>query len=232
MSKVAAKNNAGKKYLLKLSIAGVVSSVILPGKYSLDFIKTLKVRYRYFISKKPEAGVRLVYKGRPDKYSFENFLRLTYSSLLLRKEGFLLHSSGVICRGKGYIFTGVSGAGKTTAAEESKKYGLVLSDEILALRKIDGGWKLFGTPFMGLMLGGGRNRSIKKPRLLYLRQAKKNVLKRISMEKAWAKLLRNVVLYKPEKKITGLTFDFVSSVRKEILEFRKTGFWRVLWAAK
>src|SRR3989339_1561032 len=227
MRKSAKKNN-----LLSLSIAGTGCNIILPAKYGSEFTELLKKRYSAFFGKNTAAKITLVYKGLPNKYAFDTFVRLPYSSLLLKHNGFFLHASGVISRGKGYIFTGISGAGKTTVAEASRKCGVVLSDEIVAVRKVGKSWKLYGTPFMGLMKGGGTNKSAGSPKLLFLKQARENALKPIATERAWAKLLRNVILFKPEKKIAGLSYDFISSVEKNILEFKKTGFWRVLWRIK
>ncbi|MFH1074492.1 MAG: hypothetical protein V1752_05325 [Candidatus Firestonebacteria bacterium] len=230
--KEGGKNVVKRKQLLNLNIAGVGCSIVLSEKYGPEFMEILKKRYSAFSGKETSAKTSLVYKGLPNKYAFDTFVRLAYSSLLLKHNGFLLHASGVVSRGKGYIFTGISGAGKTTIAEVSKRRGVVLSDEIVAVRKTGKSWKLFGTPFMGLMKGGGKNKAIKNPKLLFLRQASKNALKTITIEKAWEKLLRNVILFKPEKKIAGLSYDFISSVENKILEFKKTGFWRVLWAIR
>src|SRR3989339_1780246 len=226
------KNVEKRKHILNLNIAGVSCGIVLSENYETVFFKILKERYREFSVKKTAAKIYLVYKGLPNKYAFDTFVRLTYSSLLLKHNGFFLHASGVISRGKGYIFTGISGAGKTTVAEASRKCGVVLSDEIVAVRKVGKSWKLYGTPFMGLMKGGGTNKSAGSPKLLFLKQARENALKPIATERAWAKLLRNVILFKPEKKIAGLSYDFISSVEKNILEFKKTGFWRVLWRIK
>ena len=221
-----------QKKVLLLNIAGIESRFVLGAEYSPDFLLILKERYNEFNILRASTKKCFIYKGLSNKYAFENFVRHAYSSLILKHDGFLLHASGVISKGRGYIFTGVSGAGKTTAAEASKKNGIILSDEIVALRKIGKSWKLFGTPFMGLMKGYGRNKSVANPKLLFLKQAPKNALRPIPVEKAWGKFLRNVVLFKPEKKIALLTYDFLSSVDNRILEFKKKGFWRVLWAIK
>jgi hypothetical protein len=232
MRKYTLKNKKNSGWLLRLRIAGVDSKIFIAREYGPDFLKTLKTRYRYFLVKTSLARKVYVYNGLLNKYAFENFVRRAYSSLLLKNNGFLLHASGVICRGKGYIFTGVSGAGKTTAAEASKKYGVVVSDEIIALRKTGGCWTLFGTPFMGLMKGGGKNKAAVRPRLFFLKQAPKNALKPVLPEKAWPRLLRNVVLFKPGKKIAGLTYSFLCASESRVLFFKKTGFWRTLWSAK
>ncbi len=66
----------------------------------------------------------------------ENFLRVLYSRLCVSRGGVLLHASGVVRAGKGYVFFGPSGAGKTTLARLSKERGaMVLSDDIVILRR-------------------------------------------------------------------------------------------------
>src|SRR5437773_8348802 len=60
-----------------------------------------------------------------------------------------LHDALPIFRdGKAYIFTGRSGAGKSTVASLSPE-GSVLTDEISLLRREHGMWRAYGTPFWG-----------------------------------------------------------------------------------
>src|SRR3989339_1429199 len=183
MKIIMKENGIKRERMLYLCIAGVGSSIALAEKYQTAFFKILKKRYKEFSLKNTPAKITLVYKGLPNKYAFDTFLRLTYSSLLLKHNGFLLHASGVISKGKGYIFTGISGAGKTTVAEASKRCGAVLSDEIVAVRKTGNVWKLFGTPFMGLMKGGGKNKTAKAPTVFFLKQARENAVRTIPIER-------------------------------------------------
>jgi len=64
------------------------------------------------------------------------------------REAFLFHGCGVVTDGKGYLFTGPSGAGKTTVARLADTR-TVLNDEAVLLR--DGGGELWlgGTPLLG-----------------------------------------------------------------------------------
>jgi len=77
---------------------------------------------------------------------------LIVSHLLARGRGVELHSSGVIARdGRGRLFVGQSGAGKSTTARlwmESEEVEIV-SDDRVVVREIDGGWRMFGTPWHG-----------------------------------------------------------------------------------
>ena len=47
-------------------------------------------------------------------YSLDSVLRIVHSLILAERGGFLLHSASAICEGRAYLFSGVSGAGKTT----------------------------------------------------------------------------------------------------------------------
>src|SRR5256885_3293464 len=77
---------------------------------------------------------------------------------LLPDVGFLLHAATVLRNGKAYVFFGRSGTGKSTVAALSP-LGSVLTDEISLLKRIDGQWHAFGTPFWGEFRAAGTNRS-------------------------------------------------------------------------
>ena len=59
----------------------------------------------------------------------------------------LIHASGVNHSGSGYLFSGVSGKGKTTLAKLwDKAGGKVIHDDRLIIRNIAGYYKMFNTP--------------------------------------------------------------------------------------
>ncbi|MDP3142871.1 MAG: hypothetical protein Q8N14_02845 [Candidatus Omnitrophota bacterium] len=64
-------------------------------------------------------------------------LRIFFSSLMAKNEGLLLHASGIVKDGFAYLFLGRDGAGKTTAANLSKRY-LILGDDQIAVRNKGG----------------------------------------------------------------------------------------------
>jgi hypothetical protein len=64
------------------------------------------------------------------------------------REAFLFHGCGVLANGKGYLFTGPSGAGKTTVARLAGTR-MVLNDEAVLLRNGGGELWLGGTPLLG-----------------------------------------------------------------------------------
>jgi hypothetical protein len=73
------------------------------------------------------------------------------SNLLGRNRGVELHSCGIIDeKGRGHLFVGVSGAGKTTTARlwEGRASGIVSDDRVI-VREQDGVMRMFGTPWHG-----------------------------------------------------------------------------------
>ena len=78
-----------------------------------------------------------------------NFIRGVYAVLLVRHGGFLFHSAGMIRSGRGYVFYGHSGSGKSTVSRLSRQWAALLSDDLVAVRLHDGAWRVYGTPFWG-----------------------------------------------------------------------------------
>lgn len=64
-------------------------------------------------------------------------------------EALLLHAVGIVIDGRGFVFYGHSGAGKTTVARLAQGYGDVLSDENVVVQLDGGGVALCSTPFWG-----------------------------------------------------------------------------------
>lgn len=80
----------------------------------------------------------------------ENTLRVTAAYRLFDQGGFLLHSAGVVSKGRAYLFAGRSGAGKTTFARRSLAEGReVLSDDLNAVVLERGELRVRQVPFAG-----------------------------------------------------------------------------------
>jgi hypothetical protein len=80
---------------------------------------------------------------------FDNpILRLLLLSHLSEGNGLSVHGCGVNCEGKGLVFLGTSGSGKSTMASLWEKQGEVLNDERLILTSSDP-ILLYGTPWHG-----------------------------------------------------------------------------------
>ena len=174
------------------------------------------------------------FEGVRHEYGLDSLIRILLSVLLARQRGFLLHAATVLSDGRACVFTGKSGAGKSTVASLSPKAS-VLTDEISLLKFVDGGWHAFGTPFWGEFRTEGANVQAPIGGLYFLVQASEDRLEKISALESIRAMLPNVLFFSRERQTTEnllcLLSEFVSSIPCYRLFFRKDcSFWNVITA--
>lgn len=167
-----------------------------------------------------------------DQLGLNSFLRFVYSIILLNEQGFLIHASSLIRNGKGYLFPGKSGAGKTTITKLSQDSKL-LTDDISLIKKIDGKFEAFSTPFWGELKLGVENTSTPVNDILFPIQDKSNYLEHLSNLEALKMLLVNILFFAEDevfnKQLFDLSYDFINSVKAYKLHFLpEPSFWRVV----
>ena len=113
-----------------------------------------------------------------------------YSSLYLYG-GMMLHSSAVELDGHAYLFSGPSGMGKSTHTrlwQREFPVARVFNDDKPVLRKLDGVWYAYGTPWCGK---DGINLNMKVPLagICFLRRGKQNSIRRLSLIEATAAVI-------------------------------------------
>ena len=91
------------------------------------------------------------FDGVRNEYALDSLLRVLLSWKLAGRHGFLLHAATVVRDGKAYVFTGRSGAGKSTVASLSPKQ---CRDEI-SLPRFEKASGAYGTPFWGEFRAAG-----------------------------------------------------------------------------
>jgi hypothetical protein len=133
-------------------------------------------------------------------------LRILASHALLRRgAGALVHASGVLFQGRGILFIGPSGAGKTTCARLTSPEN-VLSDDQVALLETSSGLALASTPFVGLF--GRVLAPTRTPlgALVVLDRARSGRLEPLKRTEALSAILRCLPLYTrtPETASTAL----------------------------
>ena len=70
-------------------------------------------------------------------------------SILGRGRGVMVHACGIDHNGRGYLFAGKSGHGKSTIARLWEGQGRVLNDDRIVVREVDGRFWMFATPWHG-----------------------------------------------------------------------------------
>jgi hypothetical protein len=78
-------------------------------------------------------------------------MELLMISRLVPRHGVVLHGCGIDAGGRGIVFAGESGAGKSTLSRLwAAQAGIrVLSDDRVIVRRLDGRFRLYGTPWHG-----------------------------------------------------------------------------------
>jgi hypothetical protein len=101
--------------------------------------------------------------------------------LLCRDQGFLLHACGIVDRGEGILFCGMSGGGKSTLANiwKDQTGNIVLSDDRVIVRMIAGNLTAFGTPWHG-QAGHASPEKTQLRRIFFIEHAEKNWVKKLS----------------------------------------------------
>ena len=172
------------------------------------------------------------FDGVRNQYALDSLLRVLLSWKLLGYQGFLLHAATIIRSGKAYIFMGRSGAGKSTVASLSPE-GTVLTDEISLLRRENGLWRAYGTPFWGEFRAAGSNTSAPVAGIFRLLQSTENRAERLRPVAMLRALLPNVLFFSHEADANRQLLGIVGQASMEVpgyhLAFCKSAaFWEVL----
>ena len=177
----------------------------------------------------PRTGTGLVHQNA-NPYSLDSVLRILHSLILAERGGFLLHAASAICDGKACLFSGVSGAGKTTMTRLAPADITLLTDEISYVRPSDVGpeggidaYRAFGTPFAGELAKAGENCSAAIAGLFFLEQGPENRIDELSSSEAVRRLMRNILFFAEDsglvEKLLASACDFVARVPVRRLTF-------------
>lgn len=151
----------------------------------------------------PRTGTGLV-RQNANPYSLDSVLRILHSLILARRGGFLLHAASAICDGRACLFSGVSGAGKTTMTRIATSDVTLLTDEISYVRATNVGpdihfdrgiYRAFGTPFAGELAKAGENTSAPIAALFFLEKGPENRIDELSSAEAVRRLMRNILFF-------------------------------------
>lgn len=160
----------------------------------------------FFARWDPRTGKGMV-RQNANPYSLDSVLRILHSLILAKRGGFLLHAASAICDGRAFLFSGVSGAGKTTMTRIATRDVTLLSDEISYVRPEPArpdpaqsglgrqSYLAFGTPFAGELAKPGDNTSAPIAGLFFLEKGPSNRIDDLSSAEAVRRLMRNVLFF-------------------------------------
>ena len=143
----------------------------------------------------------------PNPYSVDAVLRIVHTLLLAQSGGFLLHASSAIRNGRAFLFSGVSGAGKTTIACLAPAGVTLLTDEISYVCRQPHAYYAHGTPFAGELGILGANDHAPIAAVYLLEKGAGNRIEPVATADAVRALLRNTLFFAHDQALVGALFN-------------------------
>jgi hypothetical protein len=189
-------------------------------------------RADYFI--RIDSSFRNAHIGVYDAFALKHAMMNLYSAYIVHHSwGLLVHSSCVVERGRAYLFSGYSGAGKSTVAKLSMPRQL-LSDEATIVKLCGpGGAIAFDSPFRSELETHEGNRSYPLHGVYFLRQSQQVLNKPLSKGEGFLCLTDKVFYWSrnPQEtaKIFRLCRRLIDSTPTYDLYFQKNdSFWEMI----
>lgn len=162
----------------------------------------------------------------------EHFIRVVTAIRIFNLGGLLVHAAGLERDRLGYLFTGHSGAGKTTICRVSTDCN-ILNDDMVLLTPDGNGWLMSATPFWNPTQVPPGSGSVPMHMLLQLKQAREHSVQRISHSLAIADLMTHIPVISQCPLYTSPIMqrcnDIVNkSLVKELNFLPDSGFWELL----
>lgn len=143
----------------------------------------------------------------PSPYSLDSVIRILHTLILAEQGGMLMHASCVALEGRAWIFTGVSGAGKTTISRLSPPHAHIMTDEMSFIRPEAGTYHAYGTPFSGDLGRPGENLRAPLAGVFLLAQGHDNRIDTLSKSDAVRALMANILYFAQDDALTARVFD-------------------------
>ena len=140
-------------------------------------------------------------KGSCDPRVSENTIAYMESAYqfyleLVKHDGLYLHASAVALDNRAYLFSAPSGTGKSTHTRLWQHIfgegAEVFNDDKPAIRRLDGTWYAYGTPWCGKD-GINSNRKVPLSGICFLKRAQENRIRRLSHQEAVQRILAQTI---------------------------------------
>lgn len=156
------------------------------------------------LSEKDFASARLFLLGTDDTFGLNNALMLLFAFSTARQGALEMHSSVVMNQGKGYLFLGRSGTGKSTHSRlwlENIPGTELLNDDNPILRLMPTGEaRVFGSPWSG-KTPCYKAKDVPVGAVVRIQQAPANSIQRLSPLQAYASLMASASAFRPFREL-------------------------------
>ena len=140
-------------------------------------------------------------------YSLDTLVRVLMTLVLAEDGGMLMHASSVVLDGRAFVFTGMSGVGKTTISRLASAAAHILTDEMSCLRRVENDYVAHGTPFSGELGRPGENLSAPLAGVFLLAQGPENRIDALTPAAAVRGLMANILFLADDAALVAQVFD-------------------------
>jgi hypothetical protein len=154
--------------------------------------------------------------------------------MAVQKGGFLLHSASISTSLGAFVFCGMSGNGKSTIAKLSSDSYEVLTDEMTLIEKVDGAYRVWGTPFWGEMqLSINQHAPLRS--LFVLKKAPFNAVNTIPRTEGVTRFMQTILYFAQNIETSNILLDrslnFLETVPLRELSFLpEPSLWEAIYA--
>jgi hypothetical protein len=226
--------------MLEERYSGFLNPEALPAfEFEVELVAPRKIADENDLSVRFESGRWLIERGdlraewdsaarrchimqSANPYAIDTALRIIHSLILARQGGLLMHAASAVRNGKAFVFTGVSGAGKTTISRLAPADATVLTDEISYLTRNGHGYIAHGTPFAGELARVGENVRAPLAALYLLQKGPANKIETISGGAAVRSLMENVLFFARDPELVTLVFESACELVHRVPVYRLT----------
>lgn len=149
----------------------------------------------------------------------EHLIRIASAFWILESGGILVHGAALVKNGNGYLFTGHSGAGKSTVCKVTKD-GFVLNDDLVILKESPIGWEVWATPFTNPKQNMPNHGNAKLKAILNLKQAKQHRIVEENAVNSLADLITHIPVVSSDPENTQNIMDQCQRILNKVKAFQ------------
>ena len=204
--------------------------------YYYGYLHGGRTLYEYFVSREVRSGYFVMnedytcgdyypcqgFGGHSTMFQLNTSLMIQYTFATAGKETLLLHSSVTRYRGKGNLFFGVSGTGKSTHSRlwhEFVPESDLMNDDNPVICFVDGQARVFGSPWSGKTLCY-RNVDAPVGAMVRLEQAPENRIVRLEALQAYASVIAAVSTIRWNSAIMSLLVPTIERIAMNVPCYR------------
>lgn len=144
-----------------------------------------------------------------------------FEQMLPLKNGLMIHGSGMEYQGKGIIFSGFSGSGKTTQARLWRKYRdvIIINGDSPIIRNTPTGPYMYGSPWCGTS-GESINRKVPLKAIVLVNQSKKNHVEELTGDDAVLAVYTNILYFSQDEQDLDLLLPVLEKIVRNIKVYK------------